>query len=125
MIDRLTLYLFAGCLVFGTIVFVEVGPAATESAALPELAARPAPPAAMPRKQSPRVEELLETILAGPLFSATRRPEKLSGMVRFEPGEYRLSGPLLLQDRTYQGAGIAGSPDRSVLKQFKANTLCN
>ena len=50
-----------------------------------------------------------------------RKPE-LTGMVRFEPGEYRLNGPLLLQPRTYQGAGIAGSPYRSVLKQFKANT---
>jgi hypothetical protein len=75
MVDRLTLYLFAGCLVFGAIIFIELGPAAREGAALPELVVRANITPAAQREQNPRVEQLLETALARPVFSSTRRPE--------------------------------------------------
>jgi hypothetical protein len=73
--DRPALYpLLAGCLIFGAITFVELAPDGSESTVLPEAAPRAnAAPAAHP-KQNVRVDELLETALARPLFSSTRRP---------------------------------------------------
>jgi hypothetical protein len=75
MTNRSALYpLLAGCLIFGAITFVELAPDGSESTVLPEAAPRAnAAPAAHP-KQNVRVDELLETALARPLFSSTRRP---------------------------------------------------
>jgi hypothetical protein len=75
MTNRRTLYLLlAGCLIFGAITFVELAPDGSADMVLPAAAPRAnAAPAAHP-KQSSRVDELLETALARPLFSSTRRP---------------------------------------------------
>jgi general secretion pathway protein N len=74
MIDRLVIYLLlAGCLIFGAIVFVELKTAAND-AALTELPQRPDAAAAVPRAPNARLDELLATALARPLFSSTRRP---------------------------------------------------
>ena len=75
MTDRYALYpLLAGCLIFGAITFVELVPDGSADAVLPGAAPRAnLAPAAHP-KQSARVDELLETALARPLFSSTRRP---------------------------------------------------
>ena len=91
--------------VFACAISALIALAATVTPAFADITIRPSPS----EDDTERINQLLQN-------------DKSSGMVRFEPGEYRLSGPLLLQDRTYQGAGIAGSPYRSVLKQFKANT---
>jgi hypothetical protein len=65
MTNRPALYpLLAGCLIFGSITFVELALDGSAETVLP--AAHP--------KQNPRVDELLETALARPLFSSTRRP---------------------------------------------------
>lgn len=75
MMDRLVFYLLiAGCLVFGAIVFIEVGPAGTDGGVTGEVAGRPAVTPAIRRQQNPRLDELLATVLARPLFSSTRRP---------------------------------------------------
>ena len=75
MTDRLLLLiLVAGCLVFGSIFFVELKPAGTEALAVAEATARPDAPLAARRQQNPRIDELLTTILARPLFSSSRRP---------------------------------------------------
>jgi general secretion pathway protein N len=75
MIDRLAIYLLlAGCLVLGAIVFVELEPAADDNAALGELPGRSEAAPALPRAPSTRLDELLATSLARPLFSSTRRP---------------------------------------------------
>jgi hypothetical protein len=75
MTNRPALYpLFAGCLIFGTITFVELAPDGSADTVLPEAAPRAnAAPTAHP-KENARVDELLETALARPLFSSTRRP---------------------------------------------------
>ena len=75
MTNRRTLYpLLAGCLIFGAISFVELAPDGSADTVLPAAAPRANfAPAAHP-KQNARVEELLETALARPLFSSTRRP---------------------------------------------------
>jgi hypothetical protein len=75
MIDRLALVLLgAGCMVFGAIFLVELDPAGTEAAAVTQVATRPDTAPSIRRTQNPRLDELVVTTLARPLFSNTRRP---------------------------------------------------
>jgi general secretion pathway protein N len=75
MIDRLILLLLiAGSLVFGAVVYTELRPGGAKEAATAKVAARPDSAPTLRRQQGPRVEELVTTILARPLFSSTRRP---------------------------------------------------
>jgi hypothetical protein len=75
MINRPALHLsLAGCLIFGAITFVELAPDGSADTVLPAAAPRAnLAPVAQP-KQNARVDELLEAVLARPLFSSTRRP---------------------------------------------------
>jgi hypothetical protein len=74
MTNRHALYLlFAGCLAFGAVVFVELAAGGGEDAVLPE-APRANVASTTDRKPNPRVNELLDTALARPLFSSARRP---------------------------------------------------
>ena len=74
MIDRLVIYLLAGCLIFGTVVLLELKPSATDTAAPNEISRRAETSSAVRRQPSTRLEELLAMALARPLFSSTRRP---------------------------------------------------
>src|SRR5437016_1240659 len=75
MISRLSVYLLlAGCVVFGTILFIELLPAATDEPAQSELPGRSNMPPSVRRQQSVQLEELLATVLDRPLFSTSRRP---------------------------------------------------
>ena len=74
MIDRLVIYLLAGCLIFGTVVLLELKPSATDTAAPNEIPRRTETPSAVRRQPSTRLDELLAMALARPLFSSTRRP---------------------------------------------------
>jgi hypothetical protein len=75
VIDRLALLLpIAGCIVFGAIVFIELEPTSPDDSAIVEAAPRSDLAPAVHRRQNPRPDELLATILARPLFSSTRRP---------------------------------------------------
>jgi general secretion pathway protein N len=75
MTDRFVLpLLIVGCLVFGSLLFIELGPAGTEDTAIAEAATRTDTAPAARRPQNPRIDELLTVILARPLFSSTRRP---------------------------------------------------
>jgi hypothetical protein len=73
MIDRLLVLLLGGCALFAAVIFSELNrddtgaPAAAPARARADAAAAPAAP-------SQRRDDLLATILARPLFSATRRP---------------------------------------------------
>ena len=67
------LLLVAGCLLFGAITFIELEPYGADDAVILEVAARPEA-AAIQRQQSPRLDELVATAVARPLFSSTRRP---------------------------------------------------
>jgi general secretion pathway protein N len=81
MIDRLVLVLIlAGCGLFAAIIAAEI--TATSGSSLPATVAAPSPEASLPpTRQQPRgrYDELLATILARPLFSATRRPPPQGG----------------------------------------------
>jgi hypothetical protein len=75
MIDRLVIYLLlAGCLVFGTVVLLELEPSASDTAAPNEISRRADTPSAVRRQPSTRLDELLAAALSRPLFSSTRRP---------------------------------------------------
>lgn len=68
------LFLGAGCLLFGTIILIELGAAGANDPVIGKVTAQPEAATAIHRQQSPRVEELVTTALARPLFSSTRRP---------------------------------------------------
>src|SRR5689334_24902613 len=75
MIDRLVLsLLLGGCLLFGAIVLMELGPAGAKNAAVAPTTAQSEAAGPTIRSQNPRPEELVATALARPLFSNTRRP---------------------------------------------------
>jgi len=75
MIHRAALHLLlAGCVVFGAVICIELAPGGEEDAALPEAAPRATIAPAVHRKPNSRIDGLLETALARPLFSSTRRP---------------------------------------------------
>jgi len=75
MIDRLLTYLLiAGSLAFGAIFFVELDSAGTDGGALAVVSPRSDVAPAALRQPGTRLEELLATTLARPLFSSTRRP---------------------------------------------------
>jgi hypothetical protein len=75
MMDRLVIYLLlAGCLIFGAVVLLELEPAASDTAAPNEVSRPTDTTSAVRRQPSTRLEELLATALARPLFSSTRLP---------------------------------------------------
>jgi hypothetical protein len=75
MMDRLVIcLLLAGCLIFGTVVLLELEPAASDTAAPNEVSRPTDTTSAVRRQPSTRLEELLATALARPLFSSTRLP---------------------------------------------------
>jgi hypothetical protein len=72
MMDRVTIVFLVGSTAFGALLFTELRDTADQPTVLPvatrtELAAAPA-------VQRPRVDELVQTALAQPLFSPSRRP---------------------------------------------------
>ncbi len=75
MIDRLVIYfLIAGCLVFSAILFVEIDSADTAGETIIAASPRSDMAPIVGRQPSTRLDELLATVLARPLFSSTRRP---------------------------------------------------
>jgi general secretion pathway protein N len=75
MMDRLLLLiLVAGCLLFGAVFYIELGPTGGEETAAAGVGTRLDVAPANRRQQSPRLDELVATTLARPLFSSTRRP---------------------------------------------------
>jgi hypothetical protein len=86
--------LLAGCLVFGTVIFVELQPATTQDPAVGEIATRPDTALAATRQQNPRIDDLLTAILARPLFSSTRRPPEgvTNAAIDSDLAETRLTG---------------------------------
>ena len=96
MMNRPALSLsLAGCLAFGALIFVELAPGGSEDAALVEAAPRANVASTTDRKPNPRVNELLESALARPLFSSTRRPPQSAtddGAANTDLSDKRLTG---------------------------------
>jgi hypothetical protein len=95
MINRPALcLLLVGCVVFGMLIFIELAPGG-EDAALPEAAQRVNVAPVARRQQAPLAAGLLETALARPLFSSTRRPpqsETEDGAPDTDLSDKRLTG---------------------------------
>ena len=75
MMPRLHLFLLTGgCVLFGAILFLELDAGGEDTSQAVEIARRHEPAPAMRRQQIPKLDDLVATILARPLFSSTRRP---------------------------------------------------
>ena len=97
MMDRLVIYvLLAGCVLFGSVVLLELKPAATDTGAPSEVAKRRADTASAVRRQpNTRLDDLLAEALARPLFSSTRRPPQAAAndsVVSSDLADTRLTG---------------------------------
>ena len=100
MMDRGVIALLTGSAVLGILLFVEFRDTLDQPAILPAPAPIEAGPATV--AQTPRVEELIQTALARPLFSATRRPpDQATGDSAAGPElpNLRLTGIVLEPDR--------------------------
>src|SRR5215831_12714906 len=89
------LLLVAGCLLFSAILLVELKRAGPADPAIAEVAPQTEGAAATHRQQSPRLDELVVTALARPLFSSTRRPPQTAsggGTGESDLADRRLTG---------------------------------
>lgn len=95
MTHRLMLLLLvAGSVLFGAIILLELQAAGANDPVIAEVAARPERAAAVHGQQGPRVEELVATTLARPLFSSARRPPQaaVAGAGDSDLADRRLTG---------------------------------
>lgn len=88
----------AGCLAFGALVCTELTSNGGEDAALPEAAPRANVTPVAHRQPTARADRLLETALARPLFSSTRRPPQTAtdnGAEGTDLSDKRLTGIII------------------------------
>jgi hypothetical protein len=110
MMDRVVIALLTGSAVFGALLFGELNDAADHPTVLPTTARTEAPTA--PGAQTPRADELVQTTLAQPLFSATRRPpEQAKAGPSADPGmgNLRLTGIVIEADRHLAVFAVPGA----------------
>jgi hypothetical protein len=108
--DRVIVACFAGSAIFAALLLVELGDTADQSTALPSTARTKVP--AAPAAQRPRAEELVQTTLAQPLFSPTRRPpDQPTGDKSSEPQlpNLRLSGIVIEPEHRLAIFAVPGS----------------
>jgi hypothetical protein len=101
MIDRVVVLLLAGCVVFGSVILVELTSEDVGASASVPVAIR-AEPATSPRAPGPRVDDLQTTILARPLFSPTRLPAGRAGPDQpagLDLADVRLTGIVIEPER--------------------------
>jgi hypothetical protein len=110
MMDRVVIAFLVGSAVFGALVLGELNDASDQPIALPSAARTEASTA--PAAQRPRAEELVQTSLAQPLFSAPRRPPEQAKTDRSaDPGmgNLRLTGIVIEADRHFAVFAVPGS----------------
>jgi nicotinate-nucleotide--dimethylbenzimidazole phosphoribosyltransferase len=111
MIGRMRVMLLAGCVAFAGLILVELDSAGSDSPVLePTLPPVETKPTA-PQAQEPRVDDLVATALAGPLFSPTRRPPETAPSGNADPGlpDVRLTGIVIEPDRRIAIFAVAGA----------------
>jgi hypothetical protein len=111
MIGRMRILLLAGCVAFAGLILVELDSAGSDSPVLePTLPPLETQPTA-PQAQEPRVDDLVATALAGPLFSPTRRPPETAPSGNADPGlpDVRLTGIVIEPDRRIAIFAVAGA----------------
>ena len=131
MTGQMRVLLLAGCVAFAGLILVELDSAGSDSPAvepaLPQVETKPA----APRAQEPRVDDLVSTALAGPLFSPTRRPPETtpSGNAA-DPGltDVRLTGIVIEPDRHIAIFALAGAKplvlaEGEALKEWRLDSI--
>ena len=111
MTHRLVLLLLvAGCVLFGAIILLELQAAGADDPVIADVAARPERAATAHRQQSPRLEELVATALARPLFSSTRRPPQnaVAGTGESDLADRRLTGIVTTPGRRLAIFAVSG-----------------
>jgi general secretion pathway protein N len=111
MIDRLApLLLVGGCLVFGTILFIELVPTGPEDAVVNQATARSDAPGPTIHPQNGRPEDLVGAILARPLFSNTRRPpqDATAAAGDNDLSDSRLTGIVTMRDHRVAIFAVTG-----------------
>jgi hypothetical protein len=111
MIGRLPAFLIVGCVVFAGLILMEVDSHGSDVPAveprLSEAEGVPVPP----RTEKPRLDDLIATALASPLFSPTRHPPEVSGASdAADPGltNVRLTGIVIEPDRRIAIFAVTG-----------------
>src|SRR5215469_2122660 len=111
MTHRLMLLLLvAGSVLFGAIILLELKAAGANDPVIAEVAARPERAATVHGQQGPRVEELVATALARPLFSSTRRPPQaaVAGTGDSDLADRRLTGIVTTPGRRLAIFAVSG-----------------
>jgi hypothetical protein len=113
MIDRLAVYLLiAGCLLFASLIVVELNGGVAADAVMTEVPMR-ADASSAATQPEPRadLDDLLRMTLARPLFSATRRPPQTTGNAAADPGltDTRLTGIVTEPDHRLAIFAVAGA----------------
>jgi hypothetical protein len=111
MTHRLMLLLLVGgSVLFGAIILLELQAAGVNDPVIAEVAARPERAATVHGRQGPRVEELVATALARPLFSSTRRPPQtaVAGTGDSDLADRRLTGIVTTPGRRLAIFAVSG-----------------
>src|SRR5215472_7180031 len=111
MTHRLMLLLLvAGSVLFGAIILLELKAAGANDPVIAEVAARPERAATVHGQQGPRIEELVATALARPLFSSTRRPPQaaVAGTGDSDLADRRLTGIVTTPGRRLAIFAVSG-----------------
>src|SRR5215207_1033564 len=110
MIDPRATLLIAGCVLSGTLLVSQFyGEAEDGIAATPAVTVRTDDVRAGPRAQPARVDVLLATTLARPLFSPTRRPPEVAQTTASELTNKRLAGIVIEPDRRLAIFAVTGA----------------
>jgi len=104
------LLLVAGSVLCGAIILLELKAAGANDPVIAEVAARPERAATVHGQQGPRVEELVATALARPLFSSTRRPPQaaVAGTGDSDLADRRLTGIVTTPGRRLAIFAVSG-----------------
>jgi hypothetical protein len=124
MTHRLVLLLLvAGCVLFGAIILLELQAAGAGDPVIADVAARPERAATVYRQQSPRLEELVATALARPLFSSTRRPPQaaVAGTGDSDLADRRLTGIVTTPGRRLAIFAVSGDKPLKVAEGDEIN----
>lgn len=111
MIPRLPALLVIGCVAFAGLILVEIGSRGSDipivEPRVPEVESKPV----ASRTEKPRLDDLIATALANPLFSPTRHPPEASGASdAADPGltNVRLTGIVIEPDRRIAIFAVSG-----------------
>jgi hypothetical protein len=111
MIGRLPLLLAMVCVVFAGLILVEIGSRGSDipvvESRVPQVESKSVPP----RTEKPRLDDLIATALATPLFSPTRHPPEASAASdAADPGltNVRLAGIVIEPDRRIAIFAVTG-----------------